>query len=151
MNSDREVNKHLPMVLGFSLGLILLLMCVLIGQKAWSQQDTLTKNFESCMEKAPFRKVFDTPRPEKVLSVEALENYFDEFDSIFESTGLPPIWNGEKLVPWKDFHKDTIKIAKQCHEELKIINPQKQLKGTYSKPAWDPNSTVWSHEKTNTQ
>ena len=101
------------------------------------------------MEQAPFRTVFETPRPEKVLSVEELENYFDEFDSIFNSTGLPPVWNGKMLVPWKDFHKDSIQIAKQCQEELGISNPQKQLKGTYAKPVWDPNSTVWSPSKEN--
>ena len=96
------------------------------------------------MEKAPFRNIFETPKPEQVLSMDELKNYFDEFDSIFNSTGLPPVWNGKILVPWKEFHKDSIKIAKQCHETLGIEKPQQQLKGTYSKPVWDPNSTVWS-------
>ena len=103
------------------------------------------------MEQAPFRTIFETPNPENVLSVEELENYFDEFDSIFNNTGLPPIWNGKMLVPWTDFHKDSIQIAKQCHEKLGIDNPQKQLKGTYAKPVWDPHSSIWSHLKTNTQ
>jgi len=99
------------------------------------------------MEKAPFMKIFKVPRPEKVLSVEDLETYFDEFDNIFNSTGLPPIWDGEKLVPWKQFHKESIKVAKQCHEELGIDKPQKQLRDTFSKPAWDPNSTIWKNSK----
>ena len=143
MNRSREIYNHLPIILAILLGLTLLLICALLGQQAWSQQIVLTKSFESCMEQAPFRAIFETPRPEKILSVEDLENYFDEFDSMFKSTGLPPVWNGETLVPWTDFHKDSIKIAKQCHEELGIENPQKQLQGTYSKPAWDPNSKIW--------
>ena len=151
MNQNIKTPNHLPMALGLILTLVLIILLGLLGQHAWSQQAALTKNFETCMEQAPFRTMFETPRPEKVLSVEDLENYFDDFDNIFNSTGLPPVWNGERLVPWTDFHKESIQIAKQCHEKLGIDNPQKQLKGTYSKPAWDPNSTVWSHEKTNTQ
>ena len=148
MNQSRENYNHLPMILGVLLGLILLLICCFLGQQAWSKQAELTKSFETCMEQAPFRTIFETPRPEKVLSVEELENYFDEFDSIFNSTGLPPVWNGKKLVPWTEFHKDSIQIAKQCHKELGISNPQKQLKGTYAKPVWDPNSPIWNHLKT---
>ena len=143
MNRSREIYNHLPIILAILLGLTLLLICTLLGQQAWSQQIVLTKSFESCMEQAPFRAIFEKPRLEKVLLVEDLENYFDEFDSMFKSTGLPPVWNGETLVPWTDFHKDSIKIAKQCHEELGIDSPQKQLKGTYSKPVWDPNSKIW--------
>ena len=139
------------MTLGALLGLILLLISVYLGQQAWKQHDDLTKSFETCMEQAPFRTIFETPRPEKVLSAEELENYFDEFDSIFNSTGLPPVWNGKILVPWTEFHKDSIQIAKQCHKELGISNPQKQLKGTYAKPVWDPDSPIWSHLKTKTQ
>ena len=145
MNQTREISNLLPMILGILFGVVVLLICTFVGQKAWSQQDTLTKNFEACMEKAPFRNVFEAPRPEQVLSIEQLQSYFDEFDSIFNSTGLPPVWNGEILVPWKEFHKDSIRIAKQCHEVLGIEKPQQQLKGTYSKPVWDPNSAVWNH------
>ena len=97
------------------------------------------------MDQAPFRNVFDIPKPEKVLSVRQLESHFIEFDNIFQKTSLPPIWNGEKLVPWKEFHKESIKIAKQCHDELGIKRPQKQLHGTYSKAAWDPNSEIWNN------
>ena len=147
MNQNIKTPNHLPMALGLLFALVLILSLGLLGQHAWSQQAALTKNFETCMEQAPFRTMFETPRPEKVLSVEDLENYFDEFDSIFNNTGLPPVWNGEILVPWTDFHKDSIKIAKQCHKELGIEKPQKQLKGTYAKPAWDPNSTIWSNLK----
>ena len=148
MEQSKENYNHLPMILGVLLGLILLLICGFLGQQAWSNQAELTKSFETCMEQAPFKTIFETPRPEKVLSVEELENYFDEFDSVFNSTGLPPVWNGKKLVPWTEFHKDSIQIAKQCHKELEISNPQKQLKGTYAKPVSDPNSAIWNHLKT---
>ena len=114
MNRAREIYIHLPMILAILLGLALLIACTFLGQQAWSQQTALTKSFESCMEQAPFRIIFETPKPEKVLSVEELENYFDEFDSIFNNTGLPPIWNGEMLVPWTDFHKDSIQRHALC-------------------------------------
>ena len=68
---------------------------------------------------------------------------FDEFDQIFNETGLPPVWNGKSLVPWKLYHKDSIEYARKCHIELGIDQPQKQLRGTYSKPVWDPQSNVW--------
>ena len=116
MNQGRGNYNYLPMTLGMLLGLLLLLMCGFLGQQAWSQQAALTKNFETCMEQAPFRTIFETPNPENVLSVEELENYFDEFDSIFNSTGLPPVWNGKMLVPWTEFHKDSIQVAKQCQK-----------------------------------
>ena len=151
MNRTREIYIHLPMILAILLGLALLIACTFLGQQAWSQQTALTKSFESCMEQAPFKAIFETPRPEKVLSVEDLDYYFDEFDSIFKRTGLPPVWNGETLVPWTDFHKDSIEIAKKCHNILRIDNPQKQLKGTYSKPAWDPNSKIWTNLNKNGQ
>ena len=144
MNQPREHNNLRLIIFGILSVLFLLLICTFIGQKAWSQQAVLTKNFEACMEKAPFRNVFETPKPEEVLSIKDLQSYFDEFDSIFNSTGLPPVWNGKSLVPWKEFHKESIKVAKQCHKKLGIDDPQKQLKGTYSKPVWDPHSTVWS-------
>jgi len=151
MKQDRGAYNYFPMTLGVLLGLLILLICGFLGQQAWSQQAALTKSFETCMEQAPFRTIFETPRPEKVLSVEELENYFNEFDNIFNDTGLPPVWDGKMLVPWTDFHKDSIEIAKQCHEELGINNPQMQLKGTYAKPAWDPKSAIWNHLKASTQ
>ena len=38
------------------LALVLALVGVLLGQKAWSHQTTLAKNFEACMEAAPFKQ-----------------------------------------------------------------------------------------------
>ena len=151
MNQGRGTYNYLPMTLGMLLGLLLLLICGFLGQQTWSQQAALTKSFETCMERAPFKTIFETPSPEKVLSAEEIKNYFDEFDNIFIETGLPPVWDGKMLVPWTDFHKDSIQIAKQCHEELGIHNPQIQLKGTYAKPVWDPKSAIWNHLKTSTQ
>ena len=144
MNQTREPYGHLYLIMGVVLALTLLLVGGIFGQRAWTHQAHLTKDFESCMEDAPFKTIYGTPKPEKVLSANELQDHFDEFDQILKQTGLPPIWNGETLVPWKIFHAATIETARQCHTELGITQPQKQLKGTYSKPVWDPNSKVWS-------
>ena len=95
------------------------------------------------MEQAPFKQRFSQTRLEDVLSPDHLQEHFNEFDQIFHATGLPPIWNGEKLVPWKTYHRESIVIAKSYHTKLGIMQPQKQLSGTYGKPVWDPNSPIW--------
>ena len=95
------------------------------------------------MESAPFKQSLKVPRPEAVLTDEQLQNHFDAFDQMLKETGLPPIWNGKTLVPWKEFHKNSIEFASQCHGQLGIDQPQQQLKGTYAKPVWDPNSPIW--------
>ena len=87
--------------------------------------------------------VLKVPRPEAVLTDEQLQSHFDAFDQMLKETGLPPIWNGKTLVPWKEFHKKSIEFASQCHGQLGIDQPQRQLKGTYAKPVWDPNSSIW--------
>ena len=74
-----------------------------------------------------------------------LEEYFDEFDTIYRDTGLPPIWDGIKLVPWKVYHRQSIVTAKDCHEKLGINHPQKQLRGTYAKSVCDPSSKIWTN------
>ena len=144
MNQTREPYGHLSLIMGVVLALTLLLIGGIFGQKAWTHQAQLTKDFKSRMEDAPFKKIYGTPNPEKNLSPNELQDHFDEFDQILKQTGLPPIWNGETLVPWKIFHAATIEIARQCHTELGITQPQKQLKGTYSKPVWDPSSKIWT-------
>ena len=95
------------------------------------------------MESAPFKTSLRVPKPEAVLTDEQLHNHFDEFDQMLKETGLPPIWNGKTLVAWKEFHKKSIEFASQCHGQLGIDQPQQQLKGTYAKPIWDPNSPIW--------
>ena len=131
------------------LALVLALVGVFLGQRAWSYQTTLTKNFEACMEAAPFRHALKPAKTEAALTPEELPRHFEEFDQIFRDTGLPPVWNGETLVPWTIFHKESILVAKQCHESLEIQQPQKELRGTYSKPVWDPNSEIWQRELNN--
>ena len=83
------------------------------------------------------------PRPEAVLTAKQLQNHFDAFDQMLKQSGIPPIWNGKALVPWKDYHKNSIEFARDCHVQLGIDQPQLQLKGAYSKPVWDPNSQIW--------
>ena len=99
MNRNREPYGHLFLVLGILIALTLLISSAFIGKKAWSHKAELTRNFEACMERAPFKIVLNNPKPKKILSVEELQDHFDKFDRIYKETGLPPIWNGETLVP----------------------------------------------------
>ena len=118
-----------------------------LGQRMWSQQEQLTTEFETCMEQAAFKKSTNKPDPARKLSPKDLERHFVTFEKIFKDTGLPPIWDGEQLIPWKIYHKESIIIASQCHKKLGIINPKKQLRGTYSKAIWDPNSQIWHNHQ----
>ena len=143
MDNTREPVGHLSAIIGIGLLLIGLVVFGVDQQKAWSHQAELTQSFEACMESAPFKQALKVPRPEAVLTDEQLQSHFDAFDQLLKETGLPPIWNGKTLVPWKEFHKKSIEFASQCHGQLGIDQPQQQLKGTYAKPVWDPNSPIW--------
>ena len=143
MDNIREPADHLSSIIGIGLLLIGLVVFGVVQQKAWSHQAELTQGFEACMESAPFKQAQKVPRPEAVLTDEQLQSHFDAFDQLLKGTGLPPIWNGKTLVPWKEFHKKSIEFASQCHGQLGIYQPQQQLKGTYAKPVWDPNSSIW--------
>ena len=115
-----------------------------LGQQRWIEQGNNTTAFETCMEQATFKSFNYEADPVNSLSPEELKRHFANFDEIFKTTGLPPIWNGSELVPWKIYHEKSIIEASQCHKKLGITNPQKQLRGTYSKAVWDPNSNIWS-------
>ena len=143
MDNSKEPVGHLSAIVGIGLLLIGLIVFGVVQQKAWSHQAELTQRFEACMESAPFKQALKMPRPEAVLTDEQLQAHFDAFDQLLKETGLPPIWNGKTLVPWKDYHKNSIEFASQCHGQLGIDQPQQQLKGTYAKPVWDPNSPIW--------
>jgi len=114
-----------------------------LGQQIWIEQGKNTTEFEKCMEQAAFKGSNNKPDPTGKLSPEDLERHFAIFDQIFKDTGLPPIWDGNQLVPWKIYHKQSIIVASQCHKKIGITKPQKQLRGTYSKAIWDPNSDMW--------
>ena len=144
MDKTTGPTGDLTAIVAISLLVIGLLVVGLTGVKAWSHQAELTRSFEHCMEKAPFKTSLKISGPASVLSAKELQKHFDEFDQIVSETGLPPIWNGEALVPWQVFHKDSIELARQCHAQLGIDHPQHQLKGTYAKPVWDPNSAIWA-------
>ena len=143
MDNTREPAGHLSWIIGISLVLVGLVVFGMVQQKAWSHQVELTRRFEACMESAPFKTSLKVPRPEAVLTDEQLQNHFDSFDQMLKETGLPPIWNGKTLVPWRLYHKNSIEFARQCHGQLGIDQPQRHLKGTYAKPVWDPNSPIW--------
>ena len=134
MDNTRGPAGHLSTIIGIGLLLIGLFVFGVAQQKAWSNQAELTNNFEACMESAPFKQSLRVPRPEAVLTDEQMQNHFDAFDQLLKETGLPPIWNGKTLVAWKEFHEKSIEFASQCHGQLGIDQPQRQLKGTYAKP-----------------
>ena len=143
MDNTSEPVGHLSAIIGIGLLLIGLVVFGVVEQKAWSHQAELTNSFEACMESAPFKKALKVPRPEAVLTAEQLQDHLDAFDRMLKETGLPPIWNGQTLVSWKEYHKNSIEFARQCQVQLGIDQPQQQLKGTYAKPVWDPNSQIW--------
>lgn len=64
------------------------------------------------MEAAPFKHAMNRAKTEAGVTPEELPRHFEEFDQIFRETGLPHIWNGETLVPWTIFHKESILVAK---------------------------------------
>ena len=143
MDKTREPFGHLSAIIGIVLLLFGMLVFGVVEQKALSHQAEVTQRFETCMESAPFKQSLRVPRPEAVLTDEQLQSHFDAFDQMLKETGFPPVWNGKTLVPWKEFHKYSIEFARQCHGQLGIDQPQQQLKGTYAKPVWDPNSSIW--------
>ena len=118
-------------------------LMVQLGHQKWNEQTTLTAAFESCMEIAPFKSSQQSISSKTTLNAENLQAHYDEFNHLFDATGLPPIWDGQKLVAWKEYHQESIKIAEQCHQSLRITDPQKELRGSYSKPVWDPGSEIW--------
>ena len=110
MDNTREPAGHLSAIIGIGLLLVGLVVFGVAQQKAWSHQAELTKSFEACMESAPFKQSLKVPRPEAVLTDEQLQAHFDAFDQLLKETGLPPIWNGKTLVPWKEFHKTRLNL-----------------------------------------
>ena len=100
MDKSKEPVGHLSSIIGIGLLLVGLVVFGVVEQKAWSHQTELTKNFEACMESAPFKKSLLVPRPEAVLTAEQLQNHFDAFDQMLKETGLPPIWDSKALIPW---------------------------------------------------
>ena len=139
-NTSRQQS---PLVLAAGLALIVLLLAGAAGQQAWNRQTQLTARFEQCMEQAPFKQSLTSAQPEHQLQPEDLQRHFDQFNRMFETTGLPPIWDGHQLVAWTTFHRDSIQVAKACHQALNIERPQQQLRGSYAKPVWDPDSAIW--------
>ena len=120
MDNTREPVGHLSWIVGIGLLLMGLIVFGLVEQKAWSHQAELTRSFEACMESAPFKKSLLVPRPEAVLKAKQLQNHFDAFDQMLKETGLPPIWDGKTLLPWKEYHKNSIKFARKYNGQLGI-------------------------------
>lgn len=144
--SERHI-IHLPILLAGIVIASILIVMIILGHQEWEKQSIVTQEFKNCIMKAPFKSLPKANSPQSTLQPEDLQKHYDEFNQIFDATGLPPIWNGQKLIPWKEYHQESIKIAQQCHEEIGISDPQKELHGPYSKPVWDPNSSIWKPEE----
>ena len=142
MDQPNTLLEKLPIIAATFCALALTLICGLFGQRSWSYQTSMTKNFEACMEAAPFKHPLSETKTEATVTPESLPKHFEEFDQIFRDMGLPVIWNGNKLVPWKVFHKKSILLANHCQEQLWIIRPQNMLRGPYAKPVWDFSSEI---------
>ena len=95
MNQSKALASHIPITTAAFVVLTIALICGLVGQKAWSHQTSLTKNFETCMEAAPFKNPLSHGKGEAVMTPEDLPRHFEVFDQIFRETGLPPIWDGK--------------------------------------------------------
>ena len=106
MEKSKPPQNNLIMMIIATVALAFLLLAGVNGERWWSSQGQLTAQFEECMEQAPFKQSFSQIRPEDVLSPDNLQAHFNEFDQIFQATSLPPIWNGEQLVPWKIYHQE---------------------------------------------
>ena len=118
MDHPKASLGHLPIIAAISLALALALVCGLFGQRGWSHQTSLTNNFEACMEAAPFKQPLSQSKMEAAVTPESLPRHFEEFDQIFRDTGLPPIWDGSKLVPWTVFHKQSILLQSSATNNL---------------------------------
>ena len=75
MDNIKEPVGHLSSTIGIALLLIGLVVCGVIKHKAWSHQAEVTKNFEACIQSAPFKKSLRVPSPEAVLTAEQLHNH----------------------------------------------------------------------------
>ena len=147
--SKQNTKKHtgrLVLVLGSAILIVLSSLFVFSGYQTWEKQTELTQSFERCIEKAPFKNSAKMYNHERKLEAADLQQHFDQFNEILDETGLPPIWNGKELIPWKEYHQESIQFAQKCHEELGIKQPQQELRGSYGKQVWDPKSTIWQPE-----
>ena len=76
MEQPNQSAGHLPVMAAAFLALVLALVGVFLGQRAWSHQTTLTKNFEACMEAAPFKHALNTAKTEASVTPEELPKHF---------------------------------------------------------------------------
>ena len=91
---DREMMRPLltfTTIVAIGLLMIGLVVVGVTGVNASSHQAELTRSFEQCMEKAPFKTSLDISGPASFLSAKELRKHFDEFDQIVIETGLAPI------------------------------------------------------------
>lgn len=111
----------------------------------------VTKKFEKCLDTLWPRsidqdyveRVLANPRPvEEVppnLNAKEAIAWISRRDDDF---GVRPVWDGQRYVPFRYFHRERIKVVAKCHQILDIKNP-KRIRGSYGEWFWDPNHKYW--------
>ena len=93
------------------------------------------------------QKLIKIPRFRTNMTTRGSTKKLNEFDQIFDATGLPQIWNWKRLIHWKEFHQKSIQIAKEYRQKIGITRPQQEPGGSYTNPTRDPMSDVWQSDQ----
>ena len=69
------------------------LAALLIASKnlVWEKQTTLVQAFNRCMELVSFTRSLQMNDVQTMLKAEDLRRHFDEFNQIFDTTGIPTV------------------------------------------------------------
>jgi hypothetical protein len=112
-----------------------------------NRREENTARFDRCMRDAPYNKRFEVfrrtgedPTPSEPTTKEHLERRRQLTDA---DNGMPPLWDGQSLLPWYRFHADSIRVAEKCHHILGVKVPQKELSYPYDADAWNPRGEYW--------
>ena len=89
----------------------------------------LTQVFENSIKKALFKNLPKKRHRQTHSSQTIWKSIATKFNQILDETKLQRIRNEQKLIPWAEYHTDFIKAAQQRHEEIGIIESQKELCG----------------------
>ena len=127
---------------------IIVMICVAwvatLGQQIWIKQGKNTTEFEKCIEQAAFKSSNDKHDPIVKLLPEDLGRHTLRSSIKFSKIQVyHPSGMANNSFPGMSYHKESIIVASQYHKKLGITKPQKQLRGTYSKAIWEPNSDIW--------
>ena len=98
-----QSNKHHPGLPNLISGIVLLIalssLMVVSGQKGWEKQTLLTQSFEDVWRKQPSKAHQNCTLEHKYDNQRVYKKNCNEFNQIFDTTGLTPIWNWKRLIP----------------------------------------------------